>query len=79
MILVYHSPVTDTIDNNLLLIGCEWTYPAHKPGIFLNDPDPIYRNLNTLGSPTLFSHCWKMVKFLLVIIGVERMVQWDSW
>ena len=34
----------------------------------------VYRNLNTLGSPTLFSYCWKMAKFLLVIIGVQQMV-----
>lgn len=50
-LLAYHYPRSDTSNNNLVLVGCVgWDYYSNVSGLFLNDPDPIYRNLDTLGS-----------------------------
>lgn len=49
--LVYHYPASDTSDNNLVIIGCiGWSYATNRGGLFLDDPDPIYRELKEVGS-----------------------------
>lgn len=54
LIFAYHNSA-DRSNNNLVIVGCDFNYSASKSGLFLDDPDPIDRNLKSLGSLTLIS------------------------
>ena len=49
---VYHYPGSDTLNNNLLLIGCAPLFYGPISGLFMHDPEAIYANLDSAGSQT---------------------------
>lgn len=55
ILLVYHDPGSDTLNNNLLLIGCAPLFYGPISGLFMHDPEAIYANLDSVGSSTLIS------------------------